>query len=64
MRLATYYLEDGREVDIHRYSKDGKVDHLAQDAYIDCHLWYFGMKFPSWEEVQAKWKEFDPTEGQ
>lgn len=56
MRIATYYLETGREVDI--YLNDGTF--TAQDAYLDTQ-WDFNS-YPSWNDVSAKWLELSPEE--
>jgi len=48
-RIATYYLSDGREVDIYTTS-DG---YTAQDAYL--HQTCKFDHFPTWEEVSVKW---------
>ena len=57
MRIATYYLENDREVDV--YLKDNH--YIAQDAYLK-ESWQFGKKQPTWLEVSAKWKEIELME--
>lgn len=52
MRIATYYLETGREVDIYLDMETGVF--TAQDAYLS-EKWDFGKQFPTWNDVSAKW---------
>lgn len=51
MRRATYYLNSGREVDIH---VDNNV-FIAQDGYLDQKHTF--DHFPTWQEVSAIWRE-------
>jgi hypothetical protein len=57
MRIMTYYLETGREVDIH-FNGDDTFDDIftAVDAFHNVE-WEFGKHYPTWNDVSAKWIE-------
>jgi len=50
MRLATYYLATGREVDIY-LNEDGT--YTAKDAFLSESL-DFGKHFPTWDDVSSE----------
>lgn len=56
MRRATYYLNSGREVDIH---VDNNV-FIAQDGYLDQKHTF--DHFPTWQEVSACIIHYCPDE--
>jgi len=55
MRVATYYLANGREVDIFR---NDNATFTAKDAFLHEQEAFFD-EFPTWYEVSVKWQEFD-----
>lgn len=56
MRIATYYLETGREVDIYLNTETGVF--TAEDAFLST-CWDFGKQYPTWNDVSAKWIELE-----
>lgn len=55
MRVATYYLESGREVDVYSYGSS----YTAQDAFLE-EITEFDH-FPTWNEVSEKWLTLTPV---